>query len=168
MWHAECTLLCHDSNINNPSSRCWARDIPGEITWLLSTWLLESPGHQQPWYRVCKLAGFLFLRRKYCNLLHHPSCEKWWKMERWFYVSQNKFSTTRLFIYILIVLTQTRTTTNSMTVIVCMGPILWMIYQSHLKFDENSFCCYPNRCGLTAIKFCTCCAVVAYAKFEAI
>ena len=29
------------------------------ISWLLMPWLLTSPGHQQPWYWLCKIGRFL-------------------------------------------------------------------------------------------------------------
>ena len=41
-------------------SAWWTRSIP----WLLMTWLLTSPGHQQPWYWRCKIHRLLSSMRK--------------------------------------------------------------------------------------------------------
>ena len=43
------------------------------ITWQLMTWLLASPGHQQPWYWLCD--------RKSVIYLHHLWTEIWWKIK---------------------------------------------------------------------------------------
>ena len=37
------------------------------ISWLLMPWLLTSPGHQQPWYRLCRIDRFLSYLRKDLN-----------------------------------------------------------------------------------------------------
>ena len=47
---------------------CWC---PGDIA---------SPGHQQPWYWLCKINGLLSSRRKYFNFLLHLSVEQWQKI----------------------------------------------------------------------------------------
>ena len=62
------------------------------IPWLLMPWLLESPGHQQPWYWLCRINGYLSSTRKAFNYLHSLSVEKWLKMQIWFCVSWNEFS----------------------------------------------------------------------------
>ena len=31
--------------------------LTGSISWLLMPWLLVSPGHQQPWYWLCRIVG---------------------------------------------------------------------------------------------------------------
>ena len=40
------------------------------ISWLLMPWLLTSPGHQQPWYWLCRIGRFLsYLRKDFSYLL---------------------------------------------------------------------------------------------------
>ena len=34
-------------------------DLTRSLSWLLMSWLLASPGHQQPWYWLCKLGRSL-------------------------------------------------------------------------------------------------------------
>ena len=50
------------------------------ISWLLMPWLLMSPGHQQPWYWLCRIGRFLSYLRKDLNYLRHTNVEKWHKM----------------------------------------------------------------------------------------
>ena len=42
-------------------------------------WLLTSPGHQQPWYWLCKTGRFLSYLRKDFNYLRRINVEKWHK-----------------------------------------------------------------------------------------
>ena len=39
------------------------------LSWLLMPWLLTSPGHQQPWYWLCRIGRFLSYLRKDFNYL---------------------------------------------------------------------------------------------------
>ena len=50
------------------------------ISWLLMPWLLTSPGHQQPWYWLCRIGRFLSCLRKDFNYLRRINVEKWYKM----------------------------------------------------------------------------------------
>ena len=50
------------------------------ISWLLMPWLLTSPGHQQPWYWLCRIGRFLSYLRKDFNYLRCINMEKWHKM----------------------------------------------------------------------------------------
>ena len=61
------------------------------ISWLLMPWLLLSPGHQQPWYWLCRIGRSMSCLRKDSNYLCHINVEEWYKM--WIYVSSEKFST---------------------------------------------------------------------------
>ena len=63
------------------------------ISWLLMPWLLTSPGHQQPWYWLCRIGRFLSYLRKDFNYLRHINMEKWHKMWIYVYVPSEKFST---------------------------------------------------------------------------
>ena len=56
----------------------WTRSIP----WLLMTWLLTSPGHQQPWYWLCKIHKLLVFRRNNFNNLHHFTVEERYKIQK--------------------------------------------------------------------------------------
>ena len=47
------------------------------ISWLLMPWLLTSPGHQQPWYWLCRIGRFLSYMRKDFNYLRRINVEKW-------------------------------------------------------------------------------------------
>ena len=49
------------------------------ISWLLMPWLLTSPGHQQPWYWLCRTGRFLSYLRKEFNYLGRINVEKWHK-----------------------------------------------------------------------------------------
>ena len=55
-------------------------DLTRSISWLLKPWLLRSPGHQQPWYWLCRIGRFLSYLRKDFNYLHRINVEKWHKM----------------------------------------------------------------------------------------
>ena len=50
------------------------------ISWLLMPWLLASPGHQQPWYWLCKLGKSLSYTRKDFNYLWHTCVGEGHKM----------------------------------------------------------------------------------------
>ena len=43
--------VCLTLNVRGPSYLGLTRSI----TWLFMPWLLTSPGHQQPWYRLCRI-----------------------------------------------------------------------------------------------------------------
>ena len=41
------------------------------ISWLLMPWLLTSPGHQQPWYWLCRICrSWSYLRKDFKNICH--------------------------------------------------------------------------------------------------
>ena len=63
-------------NVRGPSYLGLTRSI----SWLLMTWLLTSPGHQQPWYWPCTICRFLSSLRKDFNYLRFINVEKWHKM----------------------------------------------------------------------------------------
>ena len=50
------------------------------ISWLLMPLLLESPGHQQPSYRLCRIGRSLSYSRRNFNYLCLVSVEEWHKM----------------------------------------------------------------------------------------
>ena len=50
------------------------------ISWLMMPWHLTSPGHQQPWYWLCRISSFLSYLRKDFNYLRRINMEKWHKM----------------------------------------------------------------------------------------
>ena len=43
--------------------------ITGSMSWLMMSWLLVSPGHQHPWYPLCRINGSWFSMR----ISHVPS-----------------------------------------------------------------------------------------------
>ena len=70
----DCWLLT--LNVRGPSYLGLTRSI----SWLLMPWLLASPGHQQPWYLLCKIGKSWSYTRKDFNYLWHVSVEEWHKM----------------------------------------------------------------------------------------
>ena len=56
------------------------------ITWLLMPWLLTSPGHQQPWYWLCKMGRSFSSKRKNFNYLLHLIVEKWSKKQTYGFI----------------------------------------------------------------------------------
>ena len=70
-WSWKLTL-----NVRGPSYLGLTRSI----SWLLMPWLLTSPGHQQPWYWLCRIGKFLSYLRKDFNYLRCINVEKWHKM----------------------------------------------------------------------------------------
>ena len=62
------------------------------ISWLLMPWLLTSPGHQQPWYWLCRIGRFLSYLSKDFNYLRHINVEKWHIMWIYVYVLSEKFA----------------------------------------------------------------------------
>ena len=50
------------------------------ISWLLMPWLLASPGHQHPWFWLCRIGKFLSYTRKDFNYLWHIKVEEWQQM----------------------------------------------------------------------------------------
>ena len=63
-------------NVRGPSYLGLTRSI----SWVLMPWLLASPGHQQPWYWLCRMGRSLSYLRKDFNHLYHINVEKWHKM----------------------------------------------------------------------------------------
>ena len=50
------------------------------ISWLLMPWLLASPGHQQPWYWLCRIGRSFSYSRRNFNYTCFISVEEWHKM----------------------------------------------------------------------------------------
>ena len=63
-------------NVRGPSYLGLTRSI----SWLLMPWLLTSPGHQQPWYWLCRIGRFLSYLKKDFNYLRRINVAKWHKM----------------------------------------------------------------------------------------
>ena len=63
-------------NVRGPSYLGLTRSI----SWLLMSWLLTSPGHQKPWYWLCRIGRFLSYLRKDFNYLRRINVEIWHKM----------------------------------------------------------------------------------------
>ena len=66
------------------------------ISCLLMPWLLALPGHQQPWYWLCKISKSWSYTGKDFNYLWHVSVEEWHKMWIHVYVSFQQFSMLRV------------------------------------------------------------------------
>ena len=82
-------LLIKTLNVPEPSYFGSTRSI----SLLLLPGLLVSPGHQQPWYCLCKIVKSWSYTRKNFNYLRHINVEAWHKM--WIYIhgSSEKFTT---------------------------------------------------------------------------
>ena len=63
-------------NVRGPSYLGLTRSI----SCLLMSWLLTSPGHQQPWYWLCRIGRFLSYVRKDFSYLRPINVVKWHKM----------------------------------------------------------------------------------------
>ena len=66
LWRNKLTL-----NVRGPSNLGLTRSIP----WLLMPWLLTPPGHQQPWYWLCRICKSWSYSRKDFKYLCHM---EWW------------------------------------------------------------------------------------------
>ena len=92
-WHLQLPYMDPVSqltlNVRGPSYLGLTRSI----SWLLMPWLLTSPGHQQPWYWLCRIGGFLSYLRKDFKYLRRINVEKWHKMQIYVYFPFEKFST---------------------------------------------------------------------------
>ena len=66
-----CNLLTLTSNVRGPSYL----GLTGSISWLLMPWLLTSPGHQQPWYWLCRICKSWSYLRKDLKYLCHINVE---------------------------------------------------------------------------------------------
>ena len=77
-FHKYSFILCSilTLNVRGPSYLSLTRSI----SWLLMPWLLTSPGHQQPWYWLCRIGRFLSYLRKDFSYLRRINVEKWHKM----------------------------------------------------------------------------------------
>ena len=73
------------------------------ISWLLMPRLLASPGHQQPWYWLCKIGKSWSFTRKDFNYLWHVSVEKWHKMWIHVYVSSQNLACKELIYWVICV-----------------------------------------------------------------
>ena len=62
------------------------------ISWLLMPWLLASPGHQQPWYWLCRICRSLSYSKRNFNYLCLISVEKWHRIWIYFYVLSEKIA----------------------------------------------------------------------------
>ena len=82
-----CYLLCirqlmkadYTLMVINPSGV--ESHISRSMSWLLMTWRLVSPGHQQSWHWQYGINGPLSSIRNDYNQLHHLSVEKWWELQ---------------------------------------------------------------------------------------
>ena len=73
--------LNHCWLINRKIQWHWSEsNLTRSISWLLMPWLLTSPGHQQPWYWLCRIGRLLSYFRKAFNYLRRINVEKWHKM----------------------------------------------------------------------------------------
>ena len=81
-------------NVRGPSYLSLIRSI----FWLLTPWILASPGHQQPWYWLCRIGGSLSSLRKYFNFLCHTNMEEWQKCKYTFLLPLKKIAHKRLII----------------------------------------------------------------------
>ena len=59
-------------------------------------WLLASPGHQHPWYWLCRTSTFLSYLRKNFNYLCHVNVTEWHKTQIHIFVPSEKFSMQRV------------------------------------------------------------------------
>ena len=67
----------------------------GSIPWQLMPWLFVPSGDHQPWYWICRVKKSFPSIWKSFNYQYHVSAEKWRKMQIYFEVYWNKFSTRR-------------------------------------------------------------------------
>ena len=83
----------------NPSGLVWKQEYSARtrsVPWLLMTWFLGLPGHQQPWYWLCLINKSLSLIRNDFNCLCHLSVEKWLKKCKYIFIfPKNEFRATR-------------------------------------------------------------------------
>ena len=66
------------------------------VSWLLMPWFPASPGHQHPWYWLCRMGNYLSHLRKDFNYLCYASVVEWHQLLIHFYVSHRKFSKQRV------------------------------------------------------------------------
>ena len=83
-------INCHGIGLVLPHYSSQIKSIP----WLLMTWVLVSPGHQQTWFRLYWVNKSLLSTKKDYLLL--PSVEKWLKMLIYFYFPLTEFTKTRV------------------------------------------------------------------------
>ena len=76
----------------------WATEAEysGSITWLMTTWIVASPGFQQPLCWLCRMSRPLSSCGIHFNQLRNLNLEKWSYVETYLYFSLNKFSTLRV------------------------------------------------------------------------
>ena len=67
-------------NVRGPSYLGLTRSI----SWLLMPWLLASPGHQQPWYSLCRISRSLSYSGRNFNYLCLIRVEEWHKFKYMF------------------------------------------------------------------------------------
>ena len=58
-------------------------------------WLLQSPGHQQPWHWLYKINWALSSKKKGHQYLRHLSVDKWEKMQLYIFVFQKNIQPTK-------------------------------------------------------------------------
>ena len=68
---SSCAIKILTLNVRGPSYLGLTRSI----SWLLMPWLLTSPGHQQPWYWLCRICKSLSYLRKDFKYLCHINVE---------------------------------------------------------------------------------------------
>ena len=68
-------------------------DLTRSISWLLKPWLLTSPGHQQPYYWLCRICRSWSYLGKDFKYMCHINEELWHKMWIYVYFPSEKFST---------------------------------------------------------------------------
>ena len=75
-YWACCKIICSSTlNVQGLTYLSLTRSI----SWLLMPWLLVSPGHQHPWYWLCRIGQSLSYLRKDFNYLGHVNVEEWHK-----------------------------------------------------------------------------------------
>ena len=73
LWENTWSKVLLTVNVRGPIDHGLTRSI----SWLLMPWPLASPGHQQPWYWLCKIGKSWSFTRRDFNYLWHVSVEEW-------------------------------------------------------------------------------------------
>ena len=75
------SFKCNDFlRMANLKAISFSATLTRSLSWLLMPWLLASPGHQQPWYWLCRIGRSLSYSRRSFNYLSLISVEEWHKM----------------------------------------------------------------------------------------
>ena len=94
--HDEISVLCITRLVLKPEYFRTIRSMP----WLLMAWQYKEPGHQQPWYLLCRVNESLSSQRKGFNNMYLVNLEKLYEMQIYFYVSWNKFRMARVNLWV--------------------------------------------------------------------